>query len=545
MKNLSPLKRWQPLICAVTLVAGMWIGFLFAGGDHLTPAQQKLNRIFEIIQEQYVDEISQDSLVELTIPYLIQNLDPHSAYVPVDELESANRDLQSTFSGIGVQFYIMSDTICVVEVIAGGPAEKVGLEAGDRIVAVDGKNVAGVGITNDDVFTYLRGERGTKVRLTVKRAGEPKLMSFTITRSDIPSPSVDAAYLTDDNVGYIRVSKFAAATYPEFLQAASRLRYQGAESFIIDLRGNGGGFMEPAILMANEFLMPGQPIIETRGRVSENDETWLADGTGILGGQPLVVLIDELTASASEIFSGAMQDNDRGIIVGRRSFGKGLVQRIIELPDSSELKLTVQRYYTPSGRCIQKNYTPGENYTYENEVIDRYYSGESFSADSIKFDPDLLFHTAAGRTVYGGGGIMPDVFVPSDTIGITSYYVNVANAGHIQNFAYEYADLNRADLSKSKTVAELLRKLPSDNVLLGSFVYYATQAGTPARWYYINLSRNLIVNQLKALIARDILGWNAYYEVMNSHDPVVLEALKQLKAGTEPASLDAMKALKK
>lgn len=545
MKALCSLKRWQPMIVAAALVAGMWIGFIFAGGDEMTPSQQKLNRIFSIIDEQYVDEIEPDSLVELTIPFLIQSLDPHSQYIAAADIEKANQELQSSFSGIGVQFYIMSDTICVVEVISGGPSDKVGLEPGDRIIAVDGRKVAGVGFTNDDVLNTLRGPSGSRVQLTIKRPSVAKTIGYTITRSDIPSPSVNAHYLTENNMGYIKLSKFAEATYVEFLQSAMDLLHRGAQGLIIDLRGNGGGFMEPALMVANEFLSPGQPIIETRGRNVKDNENWLADGTGALHDVPVAVLIDELSASASEILSGALQDNDRGIIIGRRSFGKGLVQRIIQLPDSSELKLTVQRYYTPSGRCIQKNFKRGENVNYENEVIDRYYNGETFNADSVKFDESLLFHTAGGRTVYGGGGIMPDVFVPSDTMGVTSYYMNVVNADLLQNFAFEYADLNRADLTKAKTVGQLLRRLPSDGLLLSSFVYYASQKGVPARWYYINISRTLIVNQLKAIIVRNILGWDAFYEVLNSHDPVVLEAIKHLHAGTDPLTLDAMKDIKK
>jgi carboxyl-terminal processing protease len=524
-------KIWSPLVVAVTLTAGIWVGYLIGHHSNTSPAQEKLNTLFSLIRNEYVDDISLDSLVELSIPEILKNLDPHSAYIPVADLDVANRDLESSFFGVGIQFQMMNDTACVMEVVSGGPAEKVGLLSGDRIIAVDGKNMTGPDVDIEDVFKVLRGDKGTKVDVTVKRSTSRKPLSFTIVRDLIPNTSIDATYLLNDSVGYVKVRKFARNTYAEFLQSLNKLRIKGATSFVIDLRGNGGGYMEPAILMANEFLPAGCKIVETRGRnLADNTIMW-SDGTGSFTDFRLVVLIDEMTASASEIFSGAIQDNDRGMIIGRRSFGKGLVQRQIDLPDSSQLRLTVQRYYTPSGRCIQKTYKPGHISDYETEILERYNRGEVFSADSVQFNTKEVYETMRGRTVYGGGGIMPDVFVPSDTSGVSSYYINVANAGLLQKFAYDYADLNRDILNKCDNVNKLLRSLPSDYTLLTSFVNYSAQRGVAARWYYINISRNLIVSQLKALIARDILGIMSYYEIVNLDDTCVGEALKQIARG--------------
>lgn len=531
MKNKSRLYVWAPLIGAVLFVGGLWVGYLIAGGDRMTPDQEKLQDIYRIIEEEYVDEISTDSLIEMTIPELLKNLDPHSMYIARKDLDRVNRDLESSFYGVGIQFQLMSDTICVVEIVPGGPAERAGMMAGDRIVAVDGRPMTGKKITTDDVLSTLRGDKDTKVTLTVRRSGSHKPLKFELTRGEIPSKSVTASYMTDGDIGYVRVSKFAQNTYAEFLQAINSLRTRGAKSFILDLRGNSGGLLDQAILMANEFLDPYSPIVATKGRNELENANWVADGTGTFNDVPLIVLTDEFSASSSEIVTGAIQDNDRGLVIGRRTFGKGLVQRAITLPDSSQMRLTVQRYYTPSGRCIQKTFTRGENDSYESEILDRYANGEIFSADSIKFDPAKVFSTAGGRKVYGGGGITPDVFIPSDTTGYSSYYLAVANAGLLQKFAYEYADLNRAELSKAKDVQQLLRKLPGRDLLLSAFVRYAVTNGVPARWYYINISANLIVNQLRALIAGDILGTNAYYEIFNANDPAVRRAVEEIHSG--------------
>jgi carboxyl-terminal processing protease len=532
MRKSSRYKYWLPLTVSATFVGGMWFGAYLSNLDHQSNGEKKLRELFTSIEEYYVDEVDLDSLVELSIPAIISNLDPHSSYIPAKDKEEVNSELEGSFGGIGIHFIVNNDTINVVEVIAGGPSEKAGIMAGDRIIAADGKPFEKSTLANDELVRQaLRGPKGSKVELTILRSTSSKPMKFVLTRGDISTNTVMSSYIISDKIGYIKVSKFGRNTYSEFYQALQALKAEGATEYIIDLRGNTGGFMETAILMANEFMPASKYIVGTRGRNLGDNQITLSDGTGGFQDSNVVVLLDEMSASASEIFAGAMQDNDRGLIIGRRSFGKGLVQRQMEMSDGSELRLTVQRYYTPSGRCIQKDYKPGANQDYEYEIFERYKNGETLNEDSVKLRKDLLFTTTNGRKVYGGGGIMPDIFVPNDTLGITNYYINVANAGLLMKFAYEYCDLNRASLKSIKNVNQLLGKLPSNEVLLSSFVYYATTKGIPARWYYINQSRQLIVTQIKALIAQDVIGFPAYYEIINTNDVAVQRAIKELKSG--------------
>ena len=478
-------KYWLPLIFACVFAAGIWVGSLLQFGRffHTTPGADKLMRVVNLINENYVDEVSIDSIVESTIPLLLSNLDPHSSYIPPVDLEKEKSELQGQFSGVGVSFMILNDTINVIEVISGGPSEKMGILPGDRIIAVDGKNMTGKTVSNDDVFKALRGEKGTHVTITIKRLNTRTPLTFEVTRDDIPMESVDASYMIKPGIGYIKISRFARNTYSEFLHAMGQLKAEGAKSVILDLRNNGGGYMEPSVLMANEFLAPHNLIVSTKGRNASKNDHIISDGTGSFTDCGLVVLVNEFTASSSEIFSGAIQDNDRGWIIGRRTFGKGLVQNPIILPDSSEIRLTVQRYYTPSGRSIQKSYTPGDLASYDAEIIERYSKGETFNADSVKLHLDEEYLTSGGRKVYGGGGIMPDVFVPEDTSMITPYYIKVTNANLISRFAYEYCDLNRGQLEKAKDVDQLLKRLPSNYVLLNSFVDFAIQNGVRAQWF--------------------------------------------------------------
>ncbi len=523
--------RFLPLAGAIILAAGVWLGYCLADGDKTTETQRKLAKVLEIINDEYVDEIDIDSVVEGAIPILMSNLDPHSVYISAADRATANQRLDGSFSGIGIQFQQLNDSVCVVEVIAGGPSERAWLMPGDRIIAAGDSILTGPGINADDVRNILRGPQGSEIEVSVVRHGVDDVLKFKIVRNAVPIESIDAAYMVDDNIGYLKVNTFGRNTYAEFLQEIYALDRSGAEAYIIDLRGNVGGYMDPAIMMVNEFLPPNSVIVATKGRNEKENSVVLSDGTGNFDDVPLVVLIDEFSASSSEIFSGAIQDNDRGLIVGRRSFGKGLVQRPFELPDSSEIRLTVQRYYTPSGRCIQKDFVRGDNEGYEAEILERYNHGENFTADSAHINTSEIFKTAGGRTVFGGGGIMPDVFVPSDTSGINKFYLELANASLLNRFAFEYVDLNRDELSKAGDTEELLSMLPSDGVLLSAFASYVKQNGVRLRYYYLNNSRRLIVRQLKALIARDVLGLKAYYEIDNTADTTVLEAIKQIKSG--------------
>ena len=521
---------WIPLIIAAAFAAGMWTGSYLFPRQHRWDGQEKLATVLKLIDNQYVDTVDIDSILEQSIPDILSHLDPHSVYIPASELQAINDELSGSFSGIGISFSILNDTVTVLEVIPGGPSEKVGLLAGDRIITVDDSVAAGRGWNNERVMTTLRGSKGSSVKLGIQRSTSPgKTFEYTVTRGDIPVTSVDASYMLDDVTGYIKVNRFATQTYSEFLQAMVSLKSQGATRYVIDLRGNGGGLMHTAILMANEFLPRQSLIVSTKYRNPASNESTISDGNGSFQDAGVAVLIDELSASASEIFAGAIQDNDRGNVIGRRSFGKGLVQNQTTLPDSSAIRLTVARYYTPSGRCIQKNYSSGKIDDYNNEIIERYARGEAYSADSIKLDKSLVFKTIGGRTVYGGGGIMPDIFVPNDTADITSWYLSVANAGLLQRFAFDFTDRNRASLSKFDNLDDVLAQLPADDFLLQEFVNYASDNKIPARWYYINISRDLIVRQLKSIIVRDLLSTSDSFRVWNVGDPVIRRALKEFE----------------
>lgn len=527
--RLKKTSVWMPLAIALSLVAGMWIGHTFFNGSGKWSSRSKLDTILELVDRSYVDDVDTDSLLEASFPGLLSRLDPHSVYIPAKDLQNVNEELGGSFSGIGISFNLLNDSINVLEVISGGPSEKAGLLAGDRIIAINDTVVAGQNWSDVKVRSSLRGEKGSVVKLTVKRHTSKKPLDFDVVRGDIPLTSIDAAYMVSPKVGFLKISKFSSTTYSEFLTSMMDLVADGAEKFIIDLRGNGGGFMEPAVLMANEFLPAGSPIVSMRGKATPDSRPTMSDGSGSFLNNEVVVLIDEISASASEIFAGAIQDNDRGLVIGRRSFGKGLVQNQMELPDSSAIRLTIARYYTPSGRCIQKTYAPGTDY--DRDIVNRYEHGEFYNADSIKLDKSLAFETLHGRTVYGGGGIMPDIFVPNDTTGITSYYLNVLNAGLVQKYTFDYTDRNRSRLEGAKTAEEILRLIPDDDTLLQDFVSYAQKAGVAPRWYYINISRDLIVNQLKAMIARNALGVQGYYEVINVVDPTVISGVEALGNG--------------
>ena len=522
---------WYPLVISIAIVLGIVIGNYISTKKFTLDKDRKINAVLNLIQSEYVDSIDVKDLVEQAIPAIIGNLAPHSYYIPASDIRAENEKLDGSMSGIGVSFFMMNDTANVDQVIPNGPAEKVGMLAGDRIISVNGESIVGGTLTAEGIRSKIRGEKGTKVRIGVKRNTSKKTLTFTITRDDIPMNTIDVSYMLDDKTGYIKIAQFGKNTYDEFFAALSKLKKDGASRYIVDLRGNPGGYMEMAILMVNEFLEQGELIVYTKGRKEREDIQVWSDDQGSFHDAQVAVLIDEYSASASEIMAGALQDNDRGLVVGRRSFGKGLVQKQIYLPDSSAIRLTIARYYTPSHRCIQKDYTLGDEDDYSKELYDRYSHGELYSADSIKVDKSKIFRTANGRIVYGGGGIVPDIFVPNDTTGITTYYRAVANLGLLQQYVYTYVDINRDQLKNVKTVKQLMGMMPSDDALTYDFVCYARDNGVPMRWYYINLSRSLIARQLRALVIRDVLGSEEFYRYYNRTDNTVNAALKALNDG--------------
>ena len=522
---------WYPLVISIAIVLGIVIGNYISTKKFTLDKDRKINAVLNLIQSEYVDSIDVKDLVEQAIPAIIGNLDPHSYYIPASDIRAENEKLDGSMSGIGVSFFMMNDTANVDQVIPNGPAEKAGMLAGDRIISVNGESIVGGTLTAEGIRSKIRGEKGTKVKIGVKRNSSKKTLTFTITRDDIPMNTIDVSYMLDDKTGYIKIAQFGKNTYDEFFAALSKLKKDGASRYIVDLRGNPGGYMEMAILMVNEFLEQGELIVYTKGRKEREDIQVWSDDQGSFHDAQVAVLIDEYSASASEIMAGALQDNDRGLVVGRRSFGKGLVQKQIYLPDSSAIRLTIARYYTPSHRCIQKDYTLGDEDDYSKELYDRYTHGELYSADSIKVDKSKIFRTANGRIVYGGGGIVPDIFVPNDTTGITTYYRAVANLGLLQQYVYTYVDINRDQLKNVKTVKQLMGMMPSDDALTYDFVCYARDNGVPMRWYYINLSRSLIARQLRALVIRDVLGSEEFYRYYNRTDNTVNAALKALNDG--------------
>lgn len=533
MKNNNT--RFIPFLLAICLIAGIAIGTFYANhfsGNKLgiiNTSSNKLNALLRIIDDQYVDTVNMGELVEEAMPQILSELDPHSSYIPAKDLEAVNADLKGSFSGIGIQFTIQNDTIHVNSVIQGGPSEKVGLMAGDRIVEVDDSAFVGKIVTNSEAMKRLKGEKGSKVKLGVYRPGEKDLLHFTVIRGNIPVKSIDAAYMINEKVGYIKVNKFGETTYPELLIALAKLNQKNCEGLIVDLRGNTGGYMAAAIQMVNEFLPNNRLIVYTQGRKSPRED-YNSNGTGSNQKMPLVVLVDEGSASASEIFAGAIQDNDRGTIVGRRSFGKGLVQQPIEFSDGSAIRLTIARYYTPSGRCIQKPYEKGKESEYELDLLTRYEHGEFISADSIKQDETEVYHTRLGRPVYGGGGIMPDIFVPQDTTGMTSYFRMAANRGLIIRYTFDYTDQNRSTLQKYDTPEKMEAYLKGQN-LLNKFAAWAEKKGLKRRNNLMMKSRRLFEMSLYGNIIYNMLGMEAYVEYLNESDKTVLKAVEILEKG--------------
>jgi len=525
------------LIVFVSIIVGLALGNILANRSKLRDVDSlrgilsdmganKIDEVLSLIDSKYVDSTDINTMTEDAIVDLVSKLDPHSVYVPASDLEAVNSQLEGSFSGIGVQFNIQNDTIMVVSVISGGPSEKVGLLAGDRIVMVNDTLFTGKKITNERVMKKLRGKADTKVKLGVKRFGTKEVLKYTVTRGEITVNSVDIAYLIAPQTGFIKVNKFAENTYFEFLNAIADLRAKGAKKYIVDLRENSGGLMEQSINMVNEFLPKGQLIVYSEGKAYERFES-RADGEGSCINAPIVVLINEFSASASEIFAGAIQDNDRGTIIGRRSFGKGLVQQQHDLSDGSALRLTVARYYTPSGRSIQKPYVKGKANDYENDIMNRYLHGEFDHKDSIQVADSLKYKTLKGRTVYGGGGIMPDIFEARDTTEYTPYLNKVLNYGYLYQYAFKYTDTNRKLLSKIKTWQAMDQYL-STQPLLKEFTGFAATKGVSPNAKEIAVSQRLIINQLKADITRNTLGDNGFYPLFFRNDKMVKKAIETI-----------------
>jgi carboxyl-terminal processing protease len=532
MMNQNKSNRYMPLLMALCVVVGIVIGTFYANhfsGNRLniiSTGSNRLNNLLHIIDDQYVDEVNIDSLVDKAIPQILSELDPHSVYISAKDVQAANDDLKGSFSGVGIEFTIREDTIHVQNVVKNGPAERAGVLAGDKIVNIDGKPFVGKIVTNEEAMHRLKGPKDTKVKIGIMRYGEKKLKYFNITRGEIPQKSITATYMLDDNTGYIRIKNFGETTYTELLIALATLSQEGFTNLVIDLRDNTGGYLQSAVQMANEFLPKNKLIVYTQGRKSPRQD-YRSDGHGSYQKIPLVVLINEGSASASEIFSGAMQDNDRATIIGRRSFGKGLVQQQIAFPDGSMIRLTIARYYTPSGRCIQKPYTTGDDKDYEQDLISRYQHGEYFSQDSIKHTGPA-YHTGIGRIVYGGGGITPDIFVPEDTLGMTSYFKEASMSGLILQFAFTYTDDNRPKLNNFKEMMELSNYLNKQNTV-DKFASYADKHGLQRRNLMIQKSHKLLEQYINSRIIYNMLDESAWNEYINQDDPVVKTALRVFK----------------
>lgn len=488
----------------------------------------KLNALLELIDDEYVDSISPDSLQEKLLPLLLEQLDPHCAYLPPDENSGETARLEGSFSGIGVQFNTIKDTVVVVSAVEGGPSARAGVKPGDRIVAVNGKSLVLSTMNTDSIRAYLKGEEGSIAALSILRNGKKK--EIRVTRGAVPVYSLDAAYQVAPKIMYMKFNGWARTTHQELLAAISDPLRQGLKGLILDLRGNGGGYMDAAIALANEFLKARDGIVMVEGRAYKK-EVVKSNGSGVLKDLPLVILIDELTASSSEIFSGAMQDNDRAMIVGRRSFGKGLVQQPIDFTDGSQVRLTVARYYTPSGRCIQKPFVRGDNYDYSMELQQRFDDGDLYHTGQPPKDPKLVYKTKGGRLVYGGGGITPDLFVPADTSGITGYYLRLSRAGSIPKFAFVYSDANREKLSKFQSEEELIRYLDTQGLLYKLANYAALEDGVQQRTGAMYASKKLILRQLYALIADNVFGRTSLWKITNMDDQNIVEAVKLLQDG--------------
>jgi carboxyl-terminal processing protease len=530
--NEKKNNRFMPFLMAVSVVVGILIGTFYANhfsGNRLSiinSGSNKLNNLLRLVDDQYVDTVNVNDLVEKAMPQILSELDPHSVYIGAKDMQIANDDLKGSFSGVGIEFTIRHDTLHVQNVIKNGPSERAGLIAGDKIVMVDDQPFTGKTLTNEEAMHRLKGPKDTKVKLGIIRNKEKTIRNFVVTRGDIPTRSVTATYMLDDKTGYIRIRNFGENTYPELLIALAKLSQEGFENLAIDLRGNTGGYLESAVQIANEFLPKGQLIVYTQGR-KQSRQDYRSDGRGSYQQIPLVILIDEGSASASEILAGAIQDNDRGTIIGRRSFGKGLVQKPMAFNDGSMIRLTIARYYTPSGRCIQKPYVSGDNKDYEEDLMARYQHGEFFSQDSIKHTGPA-YKTRIGREVFGGGGITPDIFVGEDTTDVTSYYKQASMSGLILQFAFDYTDNNRQKLSEYHSWKELEKYLAKQN-MVEKFASYAEKNGLKRRNLMIQRSHLLLERYINSRVIYNMMSEEAWVEYINTDDPAIKETEKVFK----------------
>lgn len=518
-----------PTLIAISVAIGILIGNMlnrnaqpaFGGMGFNQP--NKIATILNLIENGYVDSVNTGEIIEETIPEILKKLDPHTSYIPARDMQEVQEEMRGNFSGIGVQFSIQEDTVRVIEVISGGPSSKVGILPGDRIVTVNDSLIAGVDVNNNTVLNLLRGEKNSKVRVGIVRKDYDGELEFEITRGDIPIYSVDVSYMIDDETGFIKVSRFANTTYNEFVEGLKKLEQLGAKKVIVDLRNNPGGSLVGVLQMVDEFLEKGEPILYTEG-INQPRKTYNASAKTMFADIGVYVMIDEFSASASEIFAGAMQDNDRGIVIGRRSFGKGLVQEQIPLMDGSALRLTVARFYTPSGRCIQSSYEDG-NDEYYNHIYERFHNMEQLVKDSIHFVDSLRYETKAGRVVYGGGGIMPDFFVPADTTGNSEYFTSIFRKGLIYSFAYAYADTHREELTKLTSADEFDTYLDKQKAL-AEFISYAEEKGIKKDPEGLKISGEIINTQMKAYIARNIMGEEGFYPIIKKIDKTLLRAIE-------------------
>ena len=517
-----------PLTIALVMLFGIFIGLKINSNAHrrliLFAPQNKVNQTLDFVKSSYVDDVSFDMLEESAIKSILENLDPHSQYIPASDFSDVTDQIEGNFSGIGVQFNILNDTVVVVNTVAKGPSEKIGILSGDRIVEVDDLTVAGVNMASDDIVKMLKGTTGSKVKVGIYRRGSPELLDFTITRDKVPLFSIDVAYMITPETGFIKVNKFSKTTFQEFFEAAEKLRNGGMTKMIVDLRDNSGGIIEGAIRLSELFLPAGKLIVYTEGNRRGRTDYYSKGRNTVYNDIELMLLINETSASASEIVAGAIQDNDRGTIIGRRSYGKGLVQEQYPLMDGSAIRVTVSRYYTPTGRCIQKPYILSERSEYFNELYERYSHGEMAQADSIRFNDSLRYVTPAGKVVYGGGGIMPDIFVPVDTASYSKYYETVMRRGLAYRFALDYVDKNRKKLAEITDYRAIVKYLQQKDILT-EFVEYSAKHGVPKNDGDLKTSGTMIENALMAYIARNIIHDEGYYPVLNLKDKVVQKTL--------------------